>query len=500
MQTADPLELLFLQSPHAVAIIRADGRIERVNGAFGAVFGCLPEEAAGRPIDSFLDTPIEPTAVTGDIRALLATEARCRRADGGAFHSRVSVRRTKGEEGDVGRYVATFFDIDRLAGVLSIVRAAAKGDDLNASALDALHRDTPVIMHSINADGRIEKVSEAWLDRFGYTREEVIGRSSSDFLDDESRRLAKRILPEFWRTGRCDRVPYGMIAKDGETVEVELSGLVTRIGDETLSVAVLEDVGVRNEALRSLRRSNDSLRTFARAAAHDLRGPLKNIAASAELLAEDMADGDLDGARAHAARIETMAMQLNGFVGALLHYSLDAERAPVQAMHRMDAVALSAVEALGPLPELAGASIRVAPMPEAACDRDLMEAVFRNLIENAIKYRHPDRPPVIEVAGQFLPETGAVAITVRDNGVGLAPEDAERAFEPLLRLSQRGDASEGYGLGLSLCRRILERHGGTIAISSCGLDTEGCEFILTVPRMPASEAHHAPDEVQRSAG
>ncbi len=144
-----------------------------------------------------------------------------------------------------------------------------------AERLQRLYERTPAMLHSIDARGRLLTVSDAWLQRLGYAREEVIGRPSTDFLTESSRRYAREVvLPTFFVDGRCDRVPYQMETRSGEIVDVLLSGIMERdeSGAPARSMAVIEDVTMRLRAERALEDERNRLAATLRelAESHEL--------------------------------------------------------------------------------------------------------------------------------------------------------------------------------------------------------------------------------------
>ncbi|PTT23047.1 bifunctional diguanylate cyclase/phosphodiesterase [Acidovorax sp. HMWF029] len=131
--------------------------------------------------------------------------------------------------------------------------------------LQAMYETTPAMMHSIDAQGRLLYVSDAWLACLGYRREEVIGRLSSDFLTEESRQRAQEeVLPNFFAAGRCDEVPYQMVTRQGEIIDVLLSALLERDehGQPLRSLSVSQDVTLRRRAETALVREHERLRNL----------------------------------------------------------------------------------------------------------------------------------------------------------------------------------------------------------------------------------------------
>ena len=137
------------------------------------------------------------------------------------------------------------------------------------------------------------------------------------------------------------------------------------------------------------------------------------------------------------------------------------------------------------------ADILVGQQPVLMCDRIQMQQVIQNIIENAIKYRHADRPPMIRLSTAVFPPGNAVAdlpmleLTIEDNGIGIAERHYEQIFEPFQRLHS-SDEYEGSGIGLAICRKIVERHRGTIKVSS--VVGEGSVFTVRLPMRPPFEA------------
>ena len=144
-------------------------------------------------------------------------------------------------------------------------RRAAEALRLSEEKYRTLYQRTPVMLHSIDAEGRLLSVSDRWLQRLGYSADEVLGRPSTQFLTEESQRYARQVvLPEFFATGACEDVPYQMVAQDGSVVDVLLSATSERdsSGSVIRSLAVLVDVTEQRRALRDLAESDRTLQTL----------------------------------------------------------------------------------------------------------------------------------------------------------------------------------------------------------------------------------------------
>ncbi|MDF9715950.1 GAF domain-containing sensor histidine kinase [Nocardioides sp. ChNu-99] len=242
-----------------------------------------------------------------------------------------------------------------------------------------------------------------------------------------------------------------------ETQRLALSTLADRVVD-TLELSrrarALDASLRRTEEMRDeLARSNEHLAAFAGQVSHDLRNPLSTVAMSLYLLQEQLEEQGgartVDRALRGTKRMEALIEDLLAF-------------ARVGGTLRRDDVDLGQVVAavLGDLDgALSGASVTVGELPTVCGDATQLRAVLQNLVANAAKFTRPSEPAAIDVAGRRV--DGGWRIEVADRGLGIAPEDAGRVFEPLVRLDTQAD---GSGIGLATCRRVVEAHGGRIGL------------------------------------
>ena len=224
-----------------------------------------------------------------------------------------------------------------------------------------------------------------------------------------------------------------------------------------------------------LKEENATLRQFAATAAHDLRAPLIGLNAALDWMSEDGFDAESIKETHAMAQKSTRRMQ--DLTEGLLELVVLENQ--IQSFEPVDLKAvLEDVEHLlsAQIAE-SGAVIEVAEMPMVAGTERLILRLFLNLVNNAIKYRHPDRPPRITITRRGQ-DRGMVEIALADNGIGISPEHAERVFQPLQRLHSKSEI-EGAGLGLAICQRIVAAHNGSLR-----LDTAyegGACFLLRLP-------------------
>jgi PAS domain S-box-containing protein len=334
-----------------------------------------------------------------------------------------------------------------------------------AKALD----QSPVCVVITDRDGRIEYVNPKFCSVTGYSREEVLGRNPRILKSGKTRDAEYR---ELWETVSAGREWVGefLNRKKGGDLYWELA-TISPIRDEagtiTHYVAVKEDITLRKhyeEGLRrtidELSRSNAALEHFAYVAAHDLQEPLRAMVSFAQLL-EKRLGGDLgEEAREDLRLIVQNAKLMKIRVNDLLEYSR-VHSAP-RSLRGLDCNELLK----GLLADLAdglrrtGGRVICDRLPVLIADPAQMQLLFRHLIDNALKFRHPDRAPEVHVAAEPTAD-GGFRFSVTDNGIGIAPEYAERVFVMFKRLHTQ-DAYPGTGIGLAICKRIVERHRGAI--------------------------------------
>jgi signal transduction histidine kinase len=222
----------------------------------------------------------------------------------------------------------------------------------------------------------------------------------------------------------------------------------------------------------------EDLRRFASFVSHELRQPLASMGIFVKLLESRVAADDTSG-REYVDELRTnvdrMASSIEGQL-ALVRMVTSEEDASFESVIDLNAVLVDASAGLAAQLDEIDATITVAPLAAILGNPQQVEQVFRNLIENAIKYRHPERPLTITIDGARI-DDAMYEVRVADNGTGFPPEDAPAMFTMFHRLDPA--RATGSGLGLALCRRIVERHGG--AIRGEGRPDEGATLYVSFP-------------------
>lgn len=229
-----------------------------------------------------------------------------------------------------------------------------------------------------------------------------------------------------------------------------------------------------------LQNSNKDLEQFAYIASHDLQEPLRKITSFAELLDKRFSDQLDDTGRRYINYMVDGARRMSQLINHLLAYSRLGTRGGDFAAFALDAALDMALDNLEvPLRE-AEATVTRGELPVLVGDATQITQLFQNIIGNAIKYRAL-RPPRVHISA--VREDGAWTIAVADNGIGIAPQHFDRVFRMFQRLHTTGERP-GAGIGLSFCKRIVERHGGAIRVES--KEGEGSTFLFTLPDLEES--------------
>jgi signal transduction histidine kinase len=195
---------------------------------------------------------------------------------------------------------------------------------------------------------------------------------------------------------------------------------------------------------------------------HDLRNPLTAVNGFLEELQDEFPGGS--DAADHVTRALSSAHRMDDLITDLLGFAKlggELRREPVMLRNLVEEVR----QDLAPMLSAVGAQIDVGPLPTVRVDPSQLRAVLQNLVSNAAKYRHPDRPPVIAV--HSARQEHAWLIEVVDNGIGVPAARREDAFSPLTRVHDpHSSAAEGTGIGLTTARRIIQAHGGQIGLDA----------------------------------
>jgi two-component system CheB/CheR fusion protein len=241
-------------------------------------------------------------------------------------------------------------------------------------------------------------------------------------------------------------------------------------------VGALVDVTSLKEVESELIRSNDELRQFAYLTSHDLQEPLRTVSNFVEVLQNRYTDTIDEDGRQYLGIVSQATARMQALIRGILDYSRIGHDA-VRSVVDIGAVILEATADLATAVEEAGAEIDVRPLPKVVGYEAELRMLFTNLLSNALKFRRPEVPLQITISAET--EDQGWRVSVADNGIGIAAEHQDRIFEIFNRLHNR-DSYEGAGIGLAHCRKIVELHGGVLAVDSEPGQGSAFSFVLNL--------------------
>ncbi|MBC2593599.1 PAS domain S-box protein [Ruficoccus amylovorans] len=458
-------------SDAAIVSESADGTITSWNAAAERMYGYTAQEMIGQTMARLI--PHDAFADEADVIQNIRRGAR-------NGHFEAKRQHKDGSLLDVSVMVSSVLD-DRgkRIGISRIARNISEQkrmeEDLQESLREIQNLKAALDEHAIVAitdpKGKITYVNDKFCAISQYAREELIGQ---DHRMLNSAFHSKDFMRELWATITQGKIWHGKIrnrAKDGHFywVDTTIVPFMGADGRPQKYVAVRSDITESMQVAETLARqaarlarSNKDLEQFAYIASHDLQEPLRAVSGCAQLLKKRY-EGKLD-AKADEFIHHTVegAERMQRLIRDLLAFSRVGTRGEEMQKINLEQPLKTAMENLAVLIKECDATITCDPLPEIHGDSGQLTMLMQNLIGNAIKFRGERRP---EVHIGAVKEGDAWTVSVRDNGIGIEADYFERIFIIFQRLHTRDEYS-GTGIGLALCKRIVERHGGNIWVES----------------------------------
>jgi PAS domain S-box-containing protein len=341
---------------------------------------------------------------------------------------------------------------------------------------------SPSGMVMVDSEGSIILVNREIERLFGYTREELLGQTIEILVPRHVRPTHPEYRAKFFGQPQSRRMGTGRDLfgrrKDGSEVPLEIGLNPIEAGDGLRVLASVVDLTARKRAEEELHRSNEELERFAYVASHDLQEPLRTVASYVQLLERRYRDKlDSDAAEFIGFAVEG-AKRMQRLIDDLLAFSRVGTRGGEMVPTDVGAVVDTSLEDLGAAIAEANARIEREALPVVRADRIQLQHLFTNLIGNALKFRGEERPVVHIGAAR----DGAFwRFAVSDNGIGIDPQYFDRIFVIFQRLHLR-EQFQGTGIGLAICKKVVERHHGRIWVEST--PGRGSTFRFTLPAEP----------------
>jgi PAS domain S-box-containing protein len=461
-------------APDAMVVVNQLGKIVLLNVRAEEQFGYPRDELLGQLVTNIIPEGFAERILADGRRS--ASEALAQqigmgielcglRKNGSDFPMEIMLSPLQGTEGIL--VTAAIRDISvRQAAERSLVQIEARYRGLLEAAPDAMvvvNRDDEIVLLNVRAE-----------EEFGYSRDELLGQKVTNIIPEG---FAERLLADGRRSAAealAQQIGMGIELygrrKNGSDFPIEIMLSPLKSTDGILVTAAIRDISARREAeaqlllkVEELNRSNGELEQFAYVASHDLQEPLRMVASFTQLLSKrykGKLDADADDFIAFAV---DGASRMQRLIQDLLTYSRVGTKTK-KLMPTSSEIALKlALLNLHETVEQSSAQVTYDPLPTVLSDESQLTQLFQNLVGNAIKYQN-STPPRIHISAARS-ENKTWLFSVRDNGLGIDPRYFDKIFGMFQRLHKREEFA-GTGIGLAICKKIVERHGGTMSVES----------------------------------
>ena len=481
---------LFEDSRDAVYVSSKEGNILTINEAGTALFGYSRGEMMGMDIHALYADPQDRERFQREIEVTGAVkdyEVTLRRKDGTRIICIITSTVRRSSEGGVIGY----------QGIIRDVTAYKKAEEAlrrSEEKFSKIFRSSPDWM-AISAleDGRLIDVNDAFLRITGYSRNEVIGKTSAElglWVDTEERRRFVELLREK-REIRNHEAKFRL--KSGEVRIFLRSAELIELDGETCVINITRDITDRKRAGEEIKKLNTELQqrvaeligankeldAFGHSVSHDLRAPLITIGGFSRRLLKNYSDVLDTRGREMLKTIQSNVGKMEDLINDLLTFSRSGRQAMKLEAVDMQSLVKAMFEELMTGTRGRTVELKMGEFFPALADRALIRQVIVNLLSNAMKFTRPRGEAQIEVGSRREGEW--VECYVKDNGVGFDMKFSKKLFDVFQR-AHKAEDFEGTGIGLSIVQRIVTRHGGRIWAE--GKVGEGAAFYFTLPATP----------------
>ena len=351
---------------------------------------------------------------------------------------------------------------------------------------------------TLNEDGIILYANSRFASILGTTLSGIVGKLFESFVSIDCQPMFREVLGTAWHKDVQVEVK---ICGDNGSVPCQLSLTVLQLDEGPSLSIIITDLTFQKNIQRLLKEnnqrltianaeleaSNHDLQQFASIASHDLQEPLRKILIFANMIRDRHAEDFPPESRKYLDKIISSSQRMRSMASDILNYSGLSTNAQTFDEVNLEAVVAEILDDYELLLQERSAEVVVEKLPVVEGNRGQIKQVFQNLISNSIKFSRPDLPPVIRIfcnpadsdpSGDNANEFTFCHIVVADNGIGFEKEYHERIFSLFERLNNK-DKYEGSGIGLSITKKIIERHNGTVSAESA--PGEGARFTISLP-------------------
>ncbi len=365
------------------------------------------------------------------------------------------------------------------------------------SRLRAIFENVSEGIITIDENGIVESVNPSAANLFGYAKEEIIGRNVSMLMPEPYRSEHDQYLENYKQTGEAKIIGIGReilgLKKDGTIFPFHLSVSEVILPERRIFTGILFDLTRQRQNEKqlenyasALEKSNQELQNFVYVASHDLQEPLRKIQTFGDRLFQNEKANLSEKGQDYLSRIVNAAERMQDLINGLLSLSRVETEAKEFDSVDLNQVLKGVLNDLEVAIQRSGTTIETGNLPIIEAESFQMRQLFQNLIANALKFRSPERQPVVKVHCTYLqankpaeqPEKAdQVSIRVEDNGMGFDQKFQKQVFEIFKKLNSSKE--KGTGIGLAICQKITDRHNGQITVNS--KIGEGTTFFVNLP-------------------
>ncbi|MFT7622698.1 MAG: PAS domain S-box-containing protein [Myxococcota bacterium] len=476
---SEQYETIYRHAPMGIAIISAAGNFAEANPYLHEWLGFEPGSLVGESI-AHLTPPEDMQAsrdafqamVAGD-REDLVLEKQLVRNDGTRVWAMIRARGVRNESGGFEYAVAMYQNLDERKQAEALYGETER-------FLNSIVENLPDMVFVKRAkDLRFVRFNKAGQDLLGTTSEQMIGKNDYDFFSKEEADFFIGKDREVLDSGMLHDIPEEPIPTPiGERwLHTRKIPILDARGEPEYLLGISTDITDERASRLELKRSHEELQRFAYAASHDLKEPLRMIRSFGEILAEDHGHLLPKEGLGYLERMRSAAERMQILIEDLLSYSKVSTQERRVSEIDLNEILAEVSDYMAPRMADHGGQLDIGKLPAVAADRSQMVQLFQNLVSNGLKFRKPDTAPIVTVSGRKRGRK--VTITISDNGIGFDDKYLDRIFEVFQRLHGRTSEYKGTGIGLAICRRIVEGNNGTIAAE--GRPGVGAVFQVTLP-------------------
>ena len=361
-------------------------------------------------------------------------------------------------------------------------------------AIENIIRTMPYFLVLADIEKKIIDINPALTGFFNYTEDEIKGKNIDILFADK--KTVEKITDDLLSGEDIVDFETELLTESGKIIPVLFSGSIikNKMGHKIGYLCIARDITERKHAEemlisynKKLKESNQNLQDFAHMASHDLQEPLRKINFFSEKLMTRDRSIPEEEEQDYLVRIQNASIRMQTLMEGLLSYSrITTESKPFNEVD-LTHIIKEVISDLEVRIEKTQGKVELYSMPVLEGDATQMRQLFQNLIGNALKFHKPDEPPLVKIYSSVAGNKESVNITVEDNGIGIDENSFDKIFKIFQRLHGRSNY-EGSGIGLAVCKKIVERHGGSIKVSS--KHQTGTRFIINLPvKQPFAPEH-----------